>query len=167
MVRILALIGAMMLSTLPSTAFAAWSWTTWDMSAKDVIKGSGGRVKSASGTANDRVNNWWLMAAGDLRQDDLDFRGEFYFDAEGQALHVVRLSLKNPDECARLTSLLKARHGAPRDKSSKLYNFTLTVLEWADIGQDDYLALTSLPQMGDEPALCFIRYRPVGDPNGA
>ena len=167
MVRILALIGAMMLSTLPSTAFAAWSWTTWDMSAKDVIQGSGGRVKTASGTANDRVNNWWLMAAGDLRQDDLDFRGEFYFDAEGQALHVVRLSLKNPDECARLTSLLKARHGAPRDKSSKLYNFTLTVLEWADIGQGDYLALTSLPQMGDEPALCFIRYRPVGDPNGA
>jgi hypothetical protein len=167
MVRTLALIGTLLAFALPSTAFAAWDWTTWDMSARDVIRGSGGRVKADHGGENDTVNGWWLRASGPVSQDGFDFDGQFYFDKRGTALHLVRLTLKNPADCAGLTRVLRARHGAPVDKSSPFFRVTLTVLEWPDIGNGDYLALTSLPQIGDEPALCFVRYRPIGDPNGA
>lgn len=162
MLRALAAALALALA-LPAPAFAAWDWTSWTMSDKDVIAGSGGRVSTEIGGPNDRVNDWWLRAAGDLTQDDFDFHAEFYFDKKGEALHVVRLSLKDPGQCKRLARLLTKRHGAPRDESSPIFEYTLTVLEWDDDGKDNFLALTALPAIGTSEAICFIRYRPIGE----
>lgn len=155
---------------LPVPALAAWDWTTWTMSADQVIAGSGGRLSAANGGENQRVNDWWLRATGEVRQDGFAFQGEFYFDKSGSALHVVRLTLKDPSQCERLTKVLTARHGAPVDASKSFpmgagRTLTITVYQWDDDGAGDYLALTSLPALGSSEPLCFIRYRPVTEPD--
>jgi len=154
---------------LPAPASAAWGWTTWGMSARDVIAGSGGRVEEAQGNADQRVNDWWLLAAGDVTDDGFDYRGEFYFDRKGKDLHVVRLSLKDPSQCDRLKARMTSLHGAPRDDSKTFdlgaRTLTITALKWDDDGKGDFLALTSLPGAGSVKPLCFIRYRPLDEPD--
>jgi len=152
---------------LPAPASAAWGWTSWGMSASDVVAGSGGRIENVQGGDGQRVNTWWLLAAGDVTEDGFDFHGEFFFDKAGHDLHVVRLSLKDPAQCGLLKALLTSRHGAPRDQSMtfNLGNraLTLTALKWDNDGKGDFLALTNMPASGNVEAMCFIRYRPLDE----
>lgn len=169
MTRIVAALVALLALALPLPASATWSWTNWDMSAKEVIKGSGGRVQLARAEEGQRVNDWWMLAAGPVSDDGFDFDGQFYFDKRGKQLHLVRLTLHNAGDCARLTTRLTDLHGAPVDQSAVVLvsgrSVRITALKWDDDGKGNFLALTSLPAIGQIMPLCFIRYRPITEPD--
>lgn len=153
----------------PAAARADWAWTRWGMSADAVVAASDGRVARVEGAAGQRVNGWDLRATGPVEQDGLRFRAEFFFDPEGQALHVVRLSLIDVGDCGRLEAALRRRHGEPRDQSVSLalgsQAVRVTLLKWDDDGQGDFLALTAMPPVGETAGNCFIRYRPLNEPD--
>jgi len=167
----LGLIAALALACLamPAAARADWDWTRWGMPASEVIAGSKGEVAPVDGAPGQRVNGWDLKATGDIRRDGLAFRAELFFDPDGQALHLVRLTLEDPGRCPKLLKRLRQRHGAPRDESVVLpvgsERVTLTLLKWDDDGRGNFLALTALPPVGESPGQCFIRYRPLTEPD--
>lgn len=171
MARIVVALVALLALALPLPASAAWGWTSWGMSAKDVINGSGGRVQIARAEEDQRVNDWWMLAAGPVSDDGFAFDGQFYFDKRGKQLHLVRLTLQKPDDCGRLTARLTELHGAPVDASAVVTvsgrSVKITALRWNDDGAGNFLALTSLPGVGQIMPLCFIRYRPVTEPDAA
>lgn len=169
MARFVAALVALVALALPLPASAAWGWTSWGMSAKAVIQGSGGRVQVARAEEDQRVNDWWMLAAGPVTDDGFDYDGQFYFDRKGKQLHLVRLSLRNPGDCGRLTTRLTELHGAPVDTSAVVAvggrSVKITALKWDDDGAGNFLALTSLPGVGQIMPLCFIRYRPITEPD--
>lgn len=167
--RRLGLALAMAWLAAPVSARADWDWTRWGMNADAVVAGSDGRVARVEGAANQRVNGWDLKATGPLERDGFRFRAEFFFDPGGEALHLVRLSLIDVADCGRLEAALRRRHGEPRDQSLTLalgsQAVRVTLLKWDDDGRGDFLALTAMPPVGETAGNCFVRYRPLTEPD--
>jgi hypothetical protein len=158
---------AVLAFTLPTLAHADWAWTTWSMSADQVVAASKGQVRAVQGTEGDRVHGFDLKAQGKASQDGFDFDAEFFFDSDGARLHVVRLI---PDEsrCPALRDLLKSRYGEPRDDSRTFpmgggRTLTLTALKWSDPAHGNFVAYTYTPAVGEMAAGCFVRYRPIAE----
>lgn len=150
------------LMAAPALAHADWAWTRWDMSSDQVIKASKGKVASVPPRPGARVHGWELMAEGGMKQDGFDFKGEFFFDPSGAQLKVVRLTLNDPGQCEALAGKLAARFGPAVDTTTPMGALKLRTMVWADDGAGNFLGLTSLNAVGDNPPLCFIRYRPLG-----
>lgn len=151
---------------LPGVALADWQWTNWSMPADQVIAGSGGALKPIVGRDGQRVHGWHLRAVGPITFEGFAFDGEFFFDRDGKALKVVRLSLKDPSRCAALEERMVALHGAPTDGSRDLGALKTRILVWPNDGAGNFLGLTGINAVGDLPPLCFIRYRPLPPVNG-
>ena len=150
----------------PGVALADWQWTTWSMPAERVIAASGGRLQAVVGRDGQRVNGWHLRAVGPISFEGFDFDGEFFFDRDGKALKVVRLTLKDPSQCRPLEERMTRLHGAPADASRDLGVLKVRILNWADDGSGNFLGLTGINAIGDQPPLCFIRFRPINPVNG-
>lgn len=151
---------------LPGAALADWQWTTWGMPADKVIAGSGGALEPIIGRDGQRVHGWHLRAVGPITYEGFRFDGEFFFDDQGKALHVIRLSLKDPSQCAALEQRMVTLHGEPINGSRDLGALKTRILAWPDDGAGNFLGLTGLSAVGDLPPLCFIRYRPLTPMNG-
>lgn len=164
--RCLTLLALVAAVAAPNIALADWQWTRWSMPASQVIAGSGGALKPVVGRDGQRVHGWHLRAVGPITFEGFQFDGEFFFDSEGQALKVVRLTLKDPSQCVALEQRMSRLHGTPADTSRDLGVLKTRILTWADDGAGNYLGLTGLSAVGDQPPLCFIRYRPINPVNG-
>ncbi len=151
---------------LPGVALADWQWTTWSMPAETVIAGSGGALQAVVGRDGQRVHGWHLRAVGPITFEGFDFDGEFFFDRDGRAPKVVRLTLKDPSQCEALEETMTRLRGTPADSSRDLGVLKTRILNWADDGSGNFLGLTGLNAIGDQPPLCFIRYRPLNPTNG-
>lgn len=151
---------------LPGVALADWQWTNWSMPADKVIAGSGGALQPIVGREGQRVHGWDLKAVGPLTFEGFAFESEFFFDPEGRALKVVRLTLKDPSQCVALERKMTGLHGPPVDASMALGEVKVRILNWADDGAANALGLTGLPSIRGKPPLCFIRYRPVNPVDG-
>lgn len=164
--RRLSLIALIAGLALPGVALADWEWTTWTMPAEAVIAGSGGALQPIVGRDGQRVHGWHLRAVGPITFEGFAFDGEFFFDPDGKALKVVRLTLKDPSQCVALEQQMTRLHGPAVDTSMPLGDLKVRILNWADDGDRNALGLTGLPSIGGKPALCFIRYRPLNPVNG-
>ncbi|MDO9472932.1 MAG: hypothetical protein Q7J28_07730 [Caulobacter sp.] len=151
---------------LPGVALADWQWTNWSMPVGQVIAGSGGTLRPIVGRDGQRVHGWDLKAVGPVTFEGFAFDGEFFFDPGGKALKVVRLTLKDPSQCEALEQRMTTLHGAPADGSRDLDVLKARFLRWADDGHGNFLGLTGISAIGDNPPLCFIRYRPLNPVNG-
>jgi hypothetical protein len=151
---------------IPGVASADWGWTRWTMGVDQVVAGSGGKLTKMRGREGQRVHGWELMATGPLTYEGFKFNAEFFFDMDGKALKVVRLTLVDPSQCDALDSRMRAKHGAPVDASKDFGMLKMRSLSWAEIEGGDFLGLTGLSAVGDQPPLCFIRFRPPGYTNG-
>lgn len=166
--RLFVVIGALLCAALPAPAFADWGWTSWDMSAKQVVSGSDGKVHAQRGDKDDQVDSWDLMAEGQVEQDGFKFRAQFYFDKRGKALHVIRLTLLDYGQCSQLADLVRSRQGTPpTDYSNTLptddgKGYRITNWEWAKDGED-VLGLTQAPPRGSFEGLCILVYWRPGD----
>lgn len=151
--------------TLPTAAHADWAWTSWTMNLKQVVKASDGAVRKVRGKPGDQVNGWDLRARGRVQQDGMDFQAQFFFDPAGERLRVVKLS-PDVDHCEALKAGLIERYGPPNDDSMDLApGIRMTALRWKDPEHGNFVAYTALPAWGTLEADCFVRYRPVGEPD--
>lgn len=161
-------VAILMSLALATPAWADWDWTRWTMSDDQVIAASGGRVKAARGGKDQQIDSWDLRAEGQIQQDGLNFRAQFYFDARGKALHVVRLTLLDFGDCLKLAKLMVARHGpSPTDYSNNMDlddgPYTVINWEWPDDGHGDVISLTQAPPHGNFEGLCIMAYWRPGD----
>lgn len=154
------------LFVLPGAALADWRWTTWDMPAKTVIAGSDGEVAAIKGRDGQSVHGWSLLATGRLRFEDFPVQAEFFFDADGKALKLVRLSLIDPNQCEALTTRLTAMHGEGEETRRSFGSLQTLVVTWPHTANGDFAALTSVSAVGDLAPVCFVRYRPAEFVNG-
>lgn len=155
----------LLILSLPTAAHADWGWTHWGMDAGQVAQGSKRAVRPVQGRPGQRVDGWELRAAGKVKQDGLKFVGEFFFDAEGKALHVVKLTPKLAD-CPSLKKALTSRYGEPSDQSIVIPSsnpIRITVLVWQDTAGGDFIGYSQNPDIGQLKAGCFVRYRPLTD----
>lgn len=164
--RSLALVALIAGLAAPGVALADWQWTNWSMPVDQVIAGSRGALQAVAGRDGQKVHGWHLRAAGPLTFEGFQFDSEFFFDSEGRALQVVRLTLKDPTQCVALEQRMVALHGAPADGSRDLGALKTRILAWPDDGAGNFLGLTGISAIGDLPPLCFIRYRPIDPVNG-
>ena len=160
---LIALIAAL---AAPGAALADWQWTDWSMPVERVIAGSDGTLQPIVGRDGQRVHGWDLKAVGPVTFEGFDFDGEFFFDPAGSALKVIRLTLKDPSQCVALEARMTRLHGTPANASRDLGVLKTRILTWADDGAGNFLGLTGLNAVGDQPPLCFIRYRPLNPTNG-
>jgi len=151
---------------LPGVALADWQWTSWSMPASEVIAGSQGALTPIVGRDGQKVHGWHLRAVGPMTFEGFEFDGEFFFDSDGRALKVVRLTLKDPSQCEALELRMTRLHGKPEGATRDLGVLKTRILNWADDGAGNFLGLTGLNAVGDQPPLCFIRYRPIRHTNG-
>jgi hypothetical protein len=160
-----ALTALLLCLALPNAAHADWGWTRWGMDADQVVKASKRAVKPVQGLPGQRVDGWELRAAGKVRQDRLKFAGEFFFDPDGKALHVVKLTPRFRD-CPGLRKVLADRYGDPADQSIVIPSskpIRITVLVWQDPAGGDFVGYSENPDIGELKAGCFVRYRPLAD----
>jgi hypothetical protein len=165
MIRSFAAIAAATLALITAgPAFAHWEWSRWGMSAQEVISASAGKLSPDVGNDRQRVNEQWRHASGPVTFDGFDFHAEFYFDQGGEDLRIVRLTLKDFNDCARLEARLNKTLGKPQD-ASETFNLpngpvTINAYYWPKDRKGDFAALTSLPAANGKPGLCFVRYSP-------
>lgn len=165
MIRSFAAIAAATLALITAgPAFAHWEWSRWGMSAQEVISASAGKLSPDVGNDRQRVNEQWRHASGPVTFDGFDFHAEFYFDQAGEDLRIVRLTLKDFNDCARLQARLNKTLGKPQD-ASETFNLpngpaTINAYYWPKDRKGDFAALTSLPAANGKPGLCFVRYSP-------
>lgn len=156
---------ALLLLALPPAARADWAWTRWGMDAASVRSASGGGVKAARGRPGQQVHGWDLRAAGRVEQDGLRFRAEFFFDPDGAALHVVKLTPRLKD-CQALRRQLNERYGPATDESFVVPSsnpIRITVLSWRDPANGNFVGYSENPVVGKLKAGCFVRYRPLAE----
>lgn len=161
--RVLPLV--LLILALPAAARADWAWTRWGMDFAAVKSGSGRAVKAVRGRPGQRVHGWDLRAAGKVEQDGLKFRAEFFFDPDGAALHVVKLTPRLKD-CPALRRQLAERYGAATDESFVVPSsnpIPITVLSWRDPANGIFVGYSENPVVGRLKAGCFVRYRPLSE----
>lgn len=150
---------------LPGAARADWGWTYWGMDAPQSVAESRGAARLVQGEMGQRVDGWDLRALGVTRRDGIEFKAEFFFDPDGKALHVVKLTPKLLD-CPALLKILNKRYGPPSDQSIVLPSnnpIRITLLDWRDRARGDFVGYSENPTIGDLPAGCFVRYRPLSE----
>ncbi len=160
------LIVAVGLIAAPGLAYAEWRWTQWDMPVDQVVAGSDGALTRQAPRDGAHVHRWDMLANGRLAYEGFLFNAEFYFDAAGNDLKVIRLSLVDPRNCAALEAFARETYGTPEDKSVSMGALQMKSLVWADDGDGNFLGLTATNAIGDTPPLCFLRFRPINYTDG-
>lgn len=150
----------------PTLAHADWQWTRWDMTSDQVIAASKGALTRQAPRPGARVHGWEMLANGQVEYEGFRFNSEFFFDADGKALKVVRLTLADVNECAALEKRMRKLYGEPVDKSLSMGSLQMKSLMWADDGKQNFAGFTSTNAVGDMAPLCFIRYRPLNFSDG-
>jgi hypothetical protein len=152
-VQALAAIG--LLSSLPSTAFADWGYTKWEMRPEEVIAASGGRAVAY--TERDRdLPAFYLRAEATAPHTwrGFEFTAYFLFDRLTEGLHRVALVLKAPQKCPDLAATLNRLHGMPDIEAVKP---THELRTWPDKPGNANLNLFFLKPEPPECKLMVIR----------
>lgn len=148
--KMLAMVCACLIAT---PASAHWQFTTWGMTAEQVIAASNGSAHVGSG-ATSAQGDAKLGAAGTYVSGEYQFTVNYWFGSAG--LSMVSLSLRSDPQCRALQRDLLAKYGEPVEISPSGMRRM-----WADQANGNRVVLISTS------GFCELQYAPLISAAGA
>lgn len=138
----------------PTQAHANWQYTTWGMSAVELVEVSQGRASLKNPAAAD--GDLIIMAEGTHTVGSVQLPASFLFEND----KLVKISLRPRGDalCWALSQQLKREYGEPFTNVPSPVMSTTVWLDQAQGNRVEFLA------MGD---VCFLNYLPLSRPTGS